>query len=202
MVTILQVRNDAFFPSPSKAVGRGDNKVLSSRTPTSCNSFHIASTSCIVLILVSGLVISLVSHFARLYSRRKSNTNKEMGEEAHIQELEKTDRKEEEPNEEELKYIEPESDKCSLLSDVSSSSKSRLSIRYNKKRMTKSSTFSSSSTRSCPLPTICEDEQVLVALDDDIDECPRENIAHIPPIMGNDEESYQFYKYPTLIMLD
>ncbi len=202
MVTILQVRNDAFFPSPSKAAGRGDNKVLSSRTPTSCNSFHIASTSCIVLILVSALVISLVSHFARLYSRRKCNTNKEMGEEAHIQELEKTDRKEEEPNEEELKYTEPESDKCSLISDVSSSSKSRLSIRCNKKRMTKSSTFSSSSTRSCPLPTICEDEQVLVAFDDDIDECARENTARIPPIVGNDEESYQFYKYPTLIMLD
>lgn len=204
MVNIVQVRNDAFFPSPnSKAAGRGDNKVLSSRTPTSCNSFRIASTSCIVLLLVSGLVISLVSHFPRLYSRSKSNNTKEM-EEAHVQELEKTDRKEEEPNEEELKYTEPESDKCSLISDVSSSSsKSRQSIRYNKKKITRSSTFSSSSTRSCPLPTICEDEQVLVAFDDDINECPIENMVPTPPMVGNDEDSYQFYKYPTVnSMLD
>ncbi|GFH43622.1 predicted protein [Chaetoceros tenuissimus] len=203
MVTIAQVRNDAFFPSPSKAAaGRGDNKFLISRTPTSCNSFHIASIACIVLLLVSGLVISLVSHFPRLYSRRKSNNSKEKGE-AHVQELEKTDRKEEEPNEEELKYTEPESDKFSLISDVSSScSKTRLSIRYNKKKINRSSTFSSSSTRSCPLPTICEDEQVLVAFDDDINECPRENMAPIPPMVGNDEDSYQFYKYPTVNMLD
>lgn len=123
--------------------------------------------------------------------------------EAHVQELEKTDRKEEEPNEEELKYTEPESDKFSLISDVSSScSKTRLSIRYNKKKINRSSTFSSSSTRSCPLPTICEDEQVLLAFDDDINECPRENMAPIPPMVGNDEDSYQFYKYPTVNMLD
>lgn len=162
MITIVQVRSrDAFFPSP-KAAGRDKNKLLSSRTtPLFCDSssYPVASASYIVLLLVYGLVISLVCYLARLYPRRKSDMNKERGE-AHLQDFEtKNDRKKEEQRN--------ESEKCSFISDLSFSGKSRPSIRCNKRRAIsiRSNTLSSISTRSYPsLPTISEDEQVLIVL--------------------------------------